>query len=332
MTPIDRETLLQPVADDAPAGPDLSYDPARETIEQAFATPPDEVDWDATIRAIVDQMAHTRDLWLAVYLARAGARAGRLAVVGDAFELLAGYLERFWDSAHPTLAEYGIEGRRGACESLVRIGEFLAPLRRVPLIDHPRLGSFSGGDFERFATEGAVADGYGPFRAALADTPVDRIAEERDQLGQIRAAILRTDRVLSERSEAVGQTGTNFTATYDTIDSIVEAMDSFVAAAPPDEAMADMASGTPATASAPQGSAPGRIASRDDVARAIDSIVDYYARAEPSSPIPIALVRIKGWITMDFVSILDDIAPGSRNEALSVLRSRNEDGGGPDMM
>ncbi len=329
---IDREALLQPVSDDAPAGPDLSYDPTRETIEQAFSTPQDDVDWDATIRAIVEQMARTRDLWLAVYLARAGARAGRLAVVGDALDLLAGYIERFWDSAHPTVEDYGIEGRRGACESLVRIAEFLAPLRRVPLIDHPRLGSFSGGDFERFAAEGPAADGYGPFRAALADTPVDRIAEERDQLAQIRAAILRTDRVLSERSEQVGQTGTNFAATYDTIDSIVDAMQPFVAASPAAVDAAHMPDSSPSIAAGSPATAPGRIASRDDVARAIDSIVEYYARSEPSSPIPIALVRIKGWIAMDFVSILDDIAPGSRNEALSVLRSRNEEVGGADLM
>lgn len=329
---IDRETLLQPVSDDAPAGPDLSYDSARETIEQAFATPPDEVDWDATIRAIVDQMTRTRDLWLAVYLARAGARAGRLAVVGDALDLLAGYVERFWDSVHPTVEEYGVEGRRGACESLVRIGEFLAPLRRVPLIDHPRLGSFSGGDFERFAAEGPAADGYGPFRAALADTPVDRIVGEREQLAQIRAAILRTDRVLSDRSEAIGQTGTNFAATYDTIDSIVDAMRGFVAVEASGGGPEDVTADSPAIATTSPGSPPARIASRDDVARAIDAIVDYYARSEPSSPIPIALVRIKGWITMDFVSILDDIAPGSRNEALSVLRSRNETDGGPDLM
>ncbi|MDJ0276626.1 type VI secretion system ImpA family N-terminal domain-containing protein [Sphingomonas sp. 2R-10] len=329
---IDRETLLQPVSDEAPAGPDLSYDSSRETIEQAFSGPADEVDWDATVRAIVEQMERTRDLWLAVYLARAGARAGRLDVVGDAFDLLAGYLERFWDSSHPSLEEYGIEGRRGACESLVRIGEFLAPLRRVPLIDHPRLGSFSGGDFERFAAEGASAEGYGQFRAALADTPVDVIARERDQLQQIRAAILRSDRVLSDQAELVGQTGTNFAATYDTIDSIVAAMRPFVVEPATSQDAADGTADASAIAAGSAGSAPGRIASRDDVARAIDSIVEYYARVEPSSPIPIALVRIKGWITMDFVSILDDIAPGSRNEALSVLRSRSEEGGDSDLM
>lgn len=328
---IDIETLLQPVSDAAPAGPDLSYDPARETIEQAFASPPDEVDWDATVRAIVEQMSRTRDLWLAVYLARAGARAGRLAAVEDGLALLAGYLERFWDSVHPTVAEYGVEGRRGACESLVRIGEFLGPLRRVPLVDHPRLGSFTGADFERFDAEGAAADGYGPFRAAVADTPVERIDEQRTRLAAMRAAILRADTVLSERSEQVGQTGTNFSATYDAIDSILAAMLPFVAQTTGEPADEDMASASDSRPTAIAGT-PGRIVSREDVARAIDSIIDYYGRAEPSSPIPIALVRIKGWIAMDFVSILDDIAPGSRSEALSVLRSRNEEGGSPDLM
>ncbi len=330
---VDIETLLQPVSDDAPAGPDMSYDAARETIEQAFSEPPDMVDWDATIAAIVAQMTRTRDLWLAVYLARAGARAGRLELVDDALALLAGYLERFWDSAHPTLADYGVEGRRGACESLVRIGEFLGPLRRAPLIDHPRLGSFSGADFERFAVEGPAAEGYGQFRAALADTPVDQVGEQRDRLQRIRASIERADAVLSEEAQRVGQTGNNFTATYDAIDSIVDALRPFVAA---DERSAPPAGDS--SANQPVGERPsneiksGRITSRADVARSIDAIIDYYAGSEPSSPIPIALVRIKGWITMDFVSILNDIAPGSRTEALSVLQSREEAGGDSDLM
>ncbi len=238
-------------------------------------------------------------------------------MVEDALELLAGYVERFWDSVHPTLEEYGIEGRRGACEALVRIGEFLGPLRRMPLIDHPRLGGFSGGDFERFATEGAAADGYGQFRAAIADTPVEAVAEQRDRLERMRAAILRADAVISERAAEVGQTGNNFTATYDAIDSIRHAMQPFVAQ-----------SATPATddgpaPDSPNNSAgsfvaiPGRIGSREEVARAIDSIIDYYARAEPSSPIPIALVRIKGWIATRVVNCWR----GSRACARSCPRS-----------
>ncbi|MFV0623269.1 ImpA family type VI secretion system protein [Sphingomonas sp. ac-8] len=327
------QALLAPVSLDAPAGPDLSYDGDRQVIEQAFDTPPDEVEWDRTIDRIVAQAAETRDLWLAVYLARAGARAGRLDRIENGVELLAGYLEGFWGSAHPTVEEYGIEGRKGACESLVRIGEFLAPLRRVPLIEHPRLGLFSGGDFERFAAEGAAADGYGQFRAAVADTPVERIAEQLDRIGRIRAAVARADAVLSDEAAKVGQTGTNFTTTYEALDAIAEAVRPHVHLDPVGDDGAAVAIGEEAPVANGRARAmTGRVESREDVARALDAVIEYYGRVEPSSPIPLALGRVKAWIAMDFMSILNDIAPGSTGEALTVLRSRSEDGGSPDLM
>jgi type VI secretion system protein ImpA len=328
------QALLGPVSPDAPAGPDLSYDSDRQLIEQAFETAPDEVEWDRTIDRILAQAVQTRDLWLAVYLARAGARAGRLERVENGLALLAGYLESFWDSAHPTLEEYGVEGRKGACESLVRIGEFLAPLRRVPLIEHPRLGVFTGEDFARFAEEGAAADGYGQFRAAVADTPVERIADQLERVGRIRAAVARADTVLSDEAAKVGQTGTNFASTYAALDAIAEAMRPHVFQDAPPAMDAEPAS---SMVSEPMAmgrgrAAPGRIESREDVARALDAVIEYYGRVEPTSPVPVALGRVKGWISMDFVAILNDIAPGSIGEALTVLRSRSEDGGSHDLM
>lgn len=325
---MDAAALLTPVAPDAPAGPDLSYDPGRQAIEQAFDGPADEAEWDRTIAMIEAQARQTRDVWLAVYLMRAGARAGDLSVVEAGAQLLAGLFEEFWADAHPTLDEYGIEGRKGACESLVRIGEFLAPLGRVPLVVHPRLGSFSGGDFARFAEEGAAADGYGQFRAALADTPVEQVAEVNDRFRRIEAALQRADTILSEQAELVGQTGTNFRPTYEAIEAIVHAITPFVRqGAEPEPARA--ATEAPAEN---VGGAPGRIQSREDVARALDAVIDYYARVEPSSPIPVALARVKGWITMDFVAILADIAPGSLGEATAVLRARADVTGSSDMM
>ncbi len=327
---MDVAALLMPVAPDAPAGPDLSYDPGRQAIEQAFDGPADEVDWDRTIAMIEAQARQTRDVWLAVYLMRAGARAGDLAVVEAGTGLLAGLFEGFWDTAHPTLEEYGVEGRKGACESLVRIGEFLAPLRRVPLVVHPRLGSFTGGDFARYLDEGAAADGYGQFRAALADTPVDQVAEVTDRFRRIEAALQRADTVLSEQAELVGQTGTNFRPTYEAIEAIVHAMTPFVRQGAEPVPVATAAAEAPSAAGGT--SMPGRIQSREDVARSLDAVIEYYGRVEPSSPIPVALARIKGWITMDFVSILEDIAPGSVGEATSVLRARVDAAGSSDMM
>ncbi len=76
----------------------------------------------------------------------------------------------------------------------------------------------------------------------------------------------------------------------------------------------------------------GRIQSREDVARALDAVIDYYGRVEPSSPIPVALGRVKGWITMDFMAILADIAPGSVSDATAVLRARAEAEASADLM
>lgn len=324
---MDMDALLLPVADDMPAGPDLSYAPSRQAIEDVFATDPDEADWDRAIALIEVEAPLTRDVWLAVYLARAGAKAGRLDVVEEGMELLAGLFEKFWDTAHPTIEEYGIEGRKGACESLVRIGEFLAPLARVPLVVHSRLGQFSGADFERFAENGAAEPGYGQFRAAVTDTPVERLSECVQQLRRIAAAVERADAVLSVQAEAVGQTGTNFQPTYAELERLVSAIAPFAG----EEVGEVEVQGADEEGGAGQASAssfvPARINNRAEVERALDAVVDYYRRVEPSSPVPVAIERVKGWIAMDFLAILEDISPGGMSDATNVLRGRGRDGG-----
>ena len=150
---LDLETLLAPVSDESPAGEDLAYDPDRTEIEQAFersvsgditgaAEAESETDWRRIISLIEQQSAKTKDIWLAVYLCRAGARSGDLSVLEAGAEYLAGLCERFWDTMHPALDDYGFQGRKGPCESLANVGVFLAPLRRVVLLRHARLGAF----------------------------------------------------------------------------------------------------------------------------------------------------------------------------------------------
>ena len=55
----------------------------------------------------------------------------------------------------------------------------------------------------------------------------------------------------------------------------------------------------------------GDIESREDVLRAIDAICAYYARHEPSSPVPLLLDRAKRLISKSFLEVLEDIAPES---------------------
>jgi type VI secretion system protein ImpA len=91
-------------------------------------------------------------------------------------------------------------------------------------------------------------------------------------------------------------------------------------AQPDDFAAQAESGGQPAPASGKSFS--GAINSRADVVRAIDQICVYYERNEPGSPVPFVLRRAKDWISLDFMAMLEDIAPGSLDEATKVLKSQ----------
>jgi type VI secretion system protein ImpA len=55
----------------------------------------------------------------------------------------------------------------------------------------------------------------------------------------------------------------------------------------------------------------GEIRSREDVVRAIDKICAYYARFEPTSPLPLLLERCRRLVTSSFLDIIRDLAPDS---------------------
>jgi type VI secretion system protein ImpA len=336
--PIDVDALIAPLADDAPAGPDLSYDPARQTIESAFdksvsddGDDETESDWAATISLILDQAAATRDVWLPIYLMRAGAKEGQLDTVEGGANLLAGLLESQWDTVHPQLDEYGFQGRKGPCESLTRIGEFLAPLRKVILIEHQRLGRYSGADFERFRDNGDSEDGYGMFRALLEETGDERLQEIIDRIAGIGDAVRRADAVLT--ANAGDDTGTNFKTTYDALDLIRKSVASFMktptVGSDEDGGVSDAAE-TGGGENSPAGSFGGAVNSREDVVRALDAIAAYYKRKEPGSPVPFALRRARDWVSLDFLSVLEDIAPNSLDEAKRVLMNGRNGSGSDD--
>lgn len=327
----DLSSLFAPLEGD-PAGPDLTYDERRQAIEAAFSTSADggraeDVAWPRVIRDIRDQARITRDLWLGVYLARAGAMAGDLETVADGAQLLAGLLETGWEHIHPSLEEDGYVGRRNACNSLAHHAEFIQPLRRVALIAHPRLGSYSAADLERFEQEGEAAEGYGKFRGALEQTGDEVIEAAVDALDRIRDALRRSDAVLVAHADE-GETGTDFSPTFQALAQMRTALTRYSSAAPATDEAAPAAAATdeaePAAVARPAGAGfqAGRIESRDDVLRALDAVADYYRRREPGSAVPLALRRARDWVPMTFIEVLRDIAPSSMDDARRVLMSQ----------
>ena len=331
----DIEGLLAPISEANSVGEDLSYDNERQRIEQAFESndspdgdAPDERDWRLVIRQIESQFERTKDVWLAVYLARAGARSGSLETVELGAEALAGLFERYWDTVHPQLEELGLFGRKAPCDSLVSRGEFLMPLERTVLVAHPRLGAYSAQDFERFRTEQEAADGYGLFRAALEDLGEAPLAAAIERLTAIENAFRRADAVFT--AAAAGDTSPNFTPTFAALASMRQAVASFLVAGGEQERSSDETDGGEAGGTASQsgpGGGPrltGKVQTRNDVITALDAIADYYRRVEPSHPIQQIALRAKHWVTMDFLQLMNEIAPDAAFQAAQLLNKREE--------
>jgi type VI secretion system protein ImpA len=330
---LDLDVLLAPVSEEDRAGPDLAYDPQRHEIEQAFeasvsidtngvAPEAVDVDWRRIVAAIAGQSARTKDVWLAVYLCRAGARAGKLDVVETGARYLAGLIEGFWDDVHPRLEEYGVEGRTGACDTLASFREFLAPLKAVTLLTHPRHGSFSGDDLHRFQRGGETEQGYGAFRATLDEAgALDGLAAAVARLDTIDAEFRTVDVALATR--AGSGAGASFAPVYQTLTEIRAAGRAFL---PEPEAAVDDVQVVEGCAGPPEEHRVGGvIRSREDVIRAIDLIVAYYRRSEPQSPVPLLIGRAREWVNRDFIELLQDIVPHAVGEAKQLLSFRSSD-------
>jgi type VI secretion system protein ImpA len=337
---LDIAALIAPLSDEAPSGPDLSYDGLRMEIENAFERPISEdggesdIDWRKVIDQIVSQGAETRDIWLPVYLMRAATFARRFDLLVDAAEWLAALLEERWVDLHPQLDEYGFIGRKAPCESLTRISDFLGPLGRVPVIEHARFGRFSCEDIERFADQGASADGFGPFRATIESTDPDEITALVGRFDALRTAFRRIDGVLTVNAE--GDTATNFKPTYEKLDRFRNALSAVLpghgedggenaadGSADSSPHTGDLGGGATAFAAAPAGAGfSGSIRNRDDVVRALDAVCAYFNAMEPGSPVPLLLKRAREWTGLDFMTVLEDLAPGGLDEAARVLQSR----------
>lgn len=324
----DLETLLAPVSDDDPVGPDLDSDPEMVEIRNAFETgfaDDDEdapaVNWGSIVERCEALLGRSKDIWIAVYMMRAAAKADRLDSVLTGAQVLVGLVEQYWESVHPQLEEWGINARITPVASLGTIKEFVNPLKRITLLAHPRLGRYSGADFARFEQSGDGESDFGMFKAALNDVDQSELRAAMAAFETLEDALKQVDRTFMFNADGDGP---NLQNTYQALGEIRSSLafhvgDDIARADDGESAGGDGGDYADEPQAGGGGRLTGRVDSRDDVIRALDAIADYYRRKEPSSPVPVVLQRAREWVALDFLSILKDIAPNSMDDAKRVL-------------
>lgn len=78
------------------------------------------------------------------------------------------------------------------------------------------------------------------------------------------------------------------------------------------------ANGAVNSANGGAGSNPGTINSRADVEAALDKIVAFYERTEPSSPIPHVARRLRKMVAMNFLQLMQEVAPSGLKEFRNI--------------
>ena len=147
MAESELDTLLAPISADAPCGPDLEYDPAFEALLQAGAGKPERQygekvypaeppDWPAVHEQALQLASRTRDLRVAVWLARSAARLQGLSGAVSGLRLVQGLVDQHWANVHPPLdasENNDPTARVMALVALADAGAGLADLRAASL-------------------------------------------------------------------------------------------------------------------------------------------------------------------------------------------------------
>ncbi len=328
---MDVNKLLQEISADAPCGEDLEYDPkflemqeaAKGKAEQQMGdevvagTPPD---WKTVRRAALELFARTRDLRVAVYMTRGSLAVDGLGSLADHLQLIHGLLDKFWDDVHPKLDPEDDNDptmRVNVVASLCG-DEVLRNVREAPLVESKVLGRFSLRDVD-------IAQGKTPAPPQKDGDPPPPDMSQIDaafldcDLDGLQSTAASVDRAV-EHAAAIEKTltdkvGAAQAADLSALPNLLRQAQSLLAENLQRRGVAAAGPGAPAGApGAPGGAAgpqpiQGEIQSREDVIRMLDKACDYFARNEPSSPVPLLLKRAKRLVSKDFMEIIKDLAP-----------------------
>jgi type VI secretion system protein ImpA len=327
----DLQRLLAPVNAETPAGRDLDGTLELSALESAAREPDEaavqgvELEDERNWRAVRDQalalLEQSKDLRVAVLLARALLQVEGASGFCLAVSFVCELTQRYWPEVYPPVdaADGDATTRINALQELVS-SVSLAQLRKAQIATLPGLGPVSVNDVlaasaSPLARPAQLLAAPSQVLAALerlgADELLERLTPMRAACEQMQQLIVfvreQTGHVLqlAPLTAAAGERA----GVLDALLKIFAEQHARLAplALPTTALLAESAGALRTEARA--------IEQRDDVIASLDRICAYYARVEPSSPVPLLLQRAKRLVSMDFLAIIRDLA----NEGLPQI-------------
>jgi type VI secretion system protein ImpA len=347
---LDIDSLLNPISEDAPCGKNLEYDPDFIAMEnEAKGTPERQVganiepaqppNWKNLRKMVLDLTARTRDLRLLVELARTCLNLEGISGLKVSLALLRKSLENYWDTIHPQLdpEDNDPTNRVNILTALCDRDNFLLPLLNAPLVESRVAGRFSLRDVQ-LATgktsppKGQTAPQLALIQGAFSDVPPDSVMATLEALKDSLSDVNGIENFITQQVDVTN--AASFAPIRDMLKEALHFVNEQVErlglgkesdSGQEVEANSD-SSGSNGVVGAkkPIAGQIGGINNRQDVVRALELICEYYANHEPSSPVPLLVRRAKRLVTMDFMEILQDLAPSGISQ-LETIKGPDSD-------
>lgn len=336
MSTVDVAKILQPVPGDSPCGADLEYTPEFLALFQkavpkparqvgAQEVPGEEPDWVAIKAEALAGLNLTKDLRLLVLLSRALVHTDGLAGFVDGMRAMRGLVTSHWADLYPRLdAEDGNDPamRVNALASLTDSAGLVRSLREWPMLRARVAGMFGMRELDAAAGRMSMS-GTPPtpelVRAAFLEVGPVALAETATLVKTAKEEVQGLEAALSA---ALGRSAISLRALVAVFDAMLRELAPHVGAAAVGTSDSPGAVTEAGPVAAAQGggaapaSVPGTIQSREDVVRALDRICEFYARTEPSSPVPMLLQRARRLVDKSFLEVLRDLVPDGLNQAM----------------
>ena len=320
---MDTDKLVQPLSEAQPCGVSLEDTQLLASFDvfRVFGQPtplPADLDWREIRGKSIEALAESKDLRLLAHLAVAELRTAGLQAFIDQLAVAAGWLGTYWTQVYPLVDDDAIL-RRNALSALADPMAVLDALRRIPLLTHRQLGALSFRSLEiaggrmTIAEGEPAAPGEDQIRAIFAATPSEEVAALS---GQLQVALQALEKISETMLEQGG--GTEAVPEFGPLQSILAKMRAAVKPYLPVDGATEAPDGHAGVGAATDGAGAagslGAIRTRDDAVRVLDMVADFFRRTEPSSPVPIFLDRAKRLVALDFLKLIEDVAPDALSE------------------
>ena len=339
MALIDFEQLTQPVAADAPCGPDLDLDGDADYMnlmariegllpETFFSFDRASIDFKAEMDALSRLLGQTRDLRVLAFLAKLLVLDRNLGDFARCVSAMADLLATRWSEVHPGVAEADSGMRSAVLQTLDDLPNVIFPLQYMPLAHSRRAGAITYRSQMIVAGEVARRD-QDPVQdataldQALAEGDLPALVATRDDAARLAAAVARIKATWIENA------GFEDTPSLDRLAHLSEKITAFLdqAVARRDPAAAlkgaggadgdDAAADADADAAAVQ-PAPGGLAfvrTTREAAAVLAGVARFLSRSEPSNPALLLVKQAEQLVGKTFVEIMTILVPDAIGDA-----------------